>query len=134
MTQDDVTQTLHGHTPGPWLAAPDYDELNGTAVIRWSDDGDDTQTDTDGDVICWMPGQEPETVAADAQLIAAAPDLLAACVEMICTLQIECGDYQCMNNAGQVRTLEDAFGEEIAKMNAAIQKAGFHDTASDKNK
>ena len=127
MAEDIVSQKLHGHTEGEWSR----ENLHIVTKI------DNPATGTRFKALLVASARRvrigtdevisQEQAEANAQLMAAAPDLLAACVEMICTLQIECGHYRCMNDAGETRMLEDAFGEEIEKMDAAIRKAGFED-------
>lgn len=56
------------HTPGPWIAERNHD---GDWVI--------SQPGNDGQVVCCLRGCDGPEWEANARLIAAAPDLLAAC-------------------------------------------------------
>ena len=67
------------HTPGPWCANQDCIEIDGPEGPR--------------DVTLAVVLQ-PDNAAADARLIAAAPDLLAACEELLVYL----GDWDDMEN------------------------------------
>ena len=58
------------HTPGSWFAAPDTTNNNGDYGI-WTDDGPFN--------IATVHGSGNSQALANAALIAAAPDLLAAC-------------------------------------------------------
>lgn len=55
------------HTPGPWFATPD-------SYAVYERDGYGYR----GDTMCALPGGDPAIRAANARLIAAAPELLAA--------------------------------------------------------
>ena len=77
------------HTPGPWIA--EYISHTGW-VVRW---------DNPESRICslrWIGGPHPpevdKIVEADARLIAAAPDLLAACKEAEQKFRVETEIYK----------------------------------------
>ncbi len=82
----DVPHDMTGHTPGPWHIDSDTGNMigsDGSLVWRVSDDWDDS-------------GDFPND--ADARLIAAAPELLAACVALTARLQSlvtsgDCGNW-----------------------------------------
>lgn len=57
------------HTPGPWRIIPRAHERNGPCIQRGREGG------------FMVKGMSSEAEDADARLIAAAPDLLAACKE-----------------------------------------------------
>ena len=84
MTTKDPEQTV-SHTPGPWFVF--FGPPNGVAV-HWSHDGQ----------ICplrWTDGlreQVEKRVIADANLIAAAPDLFAALKALLSVLPDNWGD------------------------------------------
>jgi len=86
------------HTPGPWKVK---DELpDGDIYIL-------PESRVDGNSICRMDDDAPEQMLANAALIAAAPDLLAACEGMIdlckTLLLKDCGFYSPDNN-GYIQT------------------------------
>lgn len=56
------------HTPGPWRISK-FGKATGKQLTVMGDDGYG---------VCWIDGRSPEEHMADAQLIAAAPDLLEA--------------------------------------------------------
>jgi len=96
-------------TPGPWMVAykPEYDgERDGTGSWIGGATGA-VEYDRDTGVFAVIDG-EPETIAApwdeaDARLIAAAPDLLAACLTAV--------QSTCLSEA------------VLEKLDAAIKKA-----------
>jgi len=80
---------MNAHTPGPWIIDPDA--TLPLAVIRLSSD-----ENVDGDGICEIGERTPQN-EADARLICAAPDLLAAAVD--CISCADAADYDSMLNA-----------------------------------
>lgn len=77
------------HTPGPWF----FDENDSNYMDRRSDDKATIKTGPDDEwhiaAIHGAPGWE-----ANARLIAAAPELLASCEEMLTALLDDCQDTQ----------------------------------------
>lgn len=81
------------HTPGPW------------DVFGAQDSGSDqwraltvSQASMPFMRVCFMPSDGTETIMADAQLIAAAPDLLAACQRALSHPAVplcDCGEPDC---------------------------------------
>jgi hypothetical protein len=71
------------HTPGPWVL---LDSLRGPRIV--ADDADATP-------VCDTIGGNHQHAKADALLIAAAPDLLAALQEIVADLDDECGNPVC---------------------------------------
>lgn len=67
-----TTQTTATHTPGPWIVGPSSNPDNGT---RWRDI---LSTGTP-----FAPSYVGESLEHDAQLIAAAPELLAAMEKLL---------------------------------------------------
>jgi hypothetical protein len=80
---------VSNHTPGPWLLSTySHGPFKGRAAGVYVDEGDDGEND-----ICEIPqwcgaGDEQE---ANARLIAAAPDLLAALKHMVGVVEDEFG-------------------------------------------
>jgi hypothetical protein len=96
------------HTPGPWFAGTDED-----AHVIYNADESEVVADTlreDGDA---------ETEAANARLVAAAPDLLAACESVL--LLIDGRGLGGLDVLGQFYA--DRCDEEAAKVRAALAKA-----------
>lgn len=92
-----------GHTPGPWYANQDCIEIDGPEGPR--------------DVTLAVVLQ-PDNAAADAHLIAAAPELLTVCQAMA-------GDLQALLDGDDFSGMSDAemFGVMLRSLNAAIAKA-----------
>jgi len=86
------------HTPGPWKLGPSLGEVR----------------DDDDNVLCDVYDDNDEQAEADAHLIAAAPDLLAAC-EACMTLLVR---YENRSVAPEIGT-----GAAINAAHAAIAKA-----------
>lgn len=90
------------HTPGPWkVSLEDYSENR--AYIR--------SEEYDRDIACVL-GYSSEQLKANAKLIAAAPDLLAACERALVAFENQPPNYN-----------EDRY-EPLLKLSAAIKKAG----------
>jgi hypothetical protein len=92
------------HMPGPWSVNSDPRYCNGEPCAVWGPKG------PGHGVVCNMPGYNFETNAANAHLIAAAPDLLAACV----TAYMACDVY---------RDQSPLIDEAIEHLADAIRKA-----------
>jgi hypothetical protein len=96
------------HTPGPWQ---NYNSSNGRIYKSWS------VCNRDGSRIAkieQMPGQSSEEEAANARLIASAPDLLEALQDAEFLLR----------KAGQLAgPMQDSFNRSAADARAAIAKA-----------
>ena len=92
-----------GHTPGPWYANQDCIEIDGPEGPR--------------DVTLAVVLQA-DNAAADARLIAAAPEMLAVCQAMA-------GDLQALLDGDDFSGMSDAemFGVMLRSLNAAIAKA-----------
>ena len=92
-----------GHTPGPWYANQDCIEIDGPEGPR--------------DVTLAVVLQA-DNAAADARLIAAAPELLAMCQAMA-------GDLQALLDGDDFSGMSDAemFGVMLRSLNAAIANA-----------
>lgn len=75
---DSITTPVGGHTPGPWEACDpgDYGDFNGESRVIL---GDDRRIA----VVHWSPRLNTAQSDANACLIAAAPELLAALVELL---------------------------------------------------
>jgi hypothetical protein len=86
------------HTPGPWITKPE------TAYV-------DSQVWADGLLIAEVNGKGLEETASNARLIAAAPELLAACERALIAIE-----------ALPPRLGEDRY-EPLMQLTAAIQKA-----------
>jgi hypothetical protein len=97
------------HTPGSWFAAPDTTNNNGDYGI-WTDDGPFN--------IATVHGSGNSQALANAAMIAAAPDLLAACEGMIdlckTLLLKDCGFYSPDNN-GYIQTARWAIAKAKGK-------------------
>lgn len=68
------------HTPGPWKA---YNAINGRTLKHWRIKGDCVRNDPPFAVIDSGGKLLPEYEAGNARLIAAAPDLLEACKQLV---------------------------------------------------
>ncbi len=86
---------LAKHTPGPWKVSTTYKDFAAgrAAIVPWSDQG---RTLAEVRPIKCYPASE---VAANARLIAAAPDLLAACKRMVRASENHGSRKQMMNAA-----------------------------------
>jgi len=73
------------HTPGSWFAAPDTTNNNGDYGI-WTDDGPFN--------IATVHGSGNSQALANAAMIAAAPDLLAACKLAVRFVEDVCKGHQ----------------------------------------
>ena len=96
------------HTPGPWRVGRPSVRL-GVQVFK------DRDTPMRSDVICTMP-QTGKGRTANARLIAAAPELLAACKEMVKAI----GTYR------GLRDVKKRF--DLCCADAAVNKAIFKAT------
>jgi len=67
------------HTPGPWHAVT-FDDGSARVIIREADIPGREESDADDTIADVLPGLD---APANARLIAAAPDLLAACREAL---------------------------------------------------
>ena len=79
------------HTKGPWIKNSHWtNECNGTRIEGLE------ITDTDGNIICltWDSEFPEETDEANAQLIAAAPELLEACKGLMKQAVSDAEQYQ----------------------------------------
>lgn len=106
------------YTPGPWrvfngrsIHAPNHALGNPSSAVAFA--------------ITGTKEFFPE-IEANARLIAAAPEMLDALVEIIVSLQITCGDFLVVNPSGKESTIEAAFAKEFEKANDAINKATGH--------
>ena len=80
----EVDDASDAHTPGPWMVTPDHDAIDkARAEGREPHVLHDNRfvSSVDGDLVCSLRDQP--TQRADARLIAAAPDLLAALKNMV---------------------------------------------------
>lgn len=105
------------HTPGPWEAVPCNDSANYKSIgPLYADDANHW------DRICLVLGDTPEEAHANARIIKAAPDMLAALEEMRLTMppahapchfgichQSECGN--CKRIAKALGAIAKAKGE-----------------------
>lgn len=94
---------MNKHTPGPWIAAPAQWNHGETVIV---------QSELTAEVIAHIEGQAFPCADANAHLIAAAPDLLAA-------LQLAIADLQLISDESA-----GSHGRTIDKGLAAIAKAG----------
>ncbi|WP_161626250.1 hypothetical protein [Sphingobium baderi] len=103
------------HTTGPWEACDqgDYGDFDGNSRIIL---GDDMRIA----VVQWSPGDMQAESDANACLIAAAPDLLAALVEILGPLNV-CSDNK--NVPDDTCLPIDMTMGELRKARAAIAKA-----------
>lgn len=97
-----------GHTPGPWT------------IHGWGDG--DYEVNAASETVCNVPGFDDETVDVDraepnARLIAAAPDLLAACQTVAHDLQaaLDGDDFSGMSDADLLRAFLNVLRPAIAK-------------------
>jgi hypothetical protein len=99
------------HTPGPWVALCDdgRKKRRPTAMVAAQDSSMRLSID------CYASGLDHEQSMANARLIAAAPELYAACAEFV--RKVECGQAQST--------------ESYAQMKAALAKADGGDKAAD---
>lgn len=93
------------HTPGPWVVKPDLDE-NGLGSFGICKDGDSTLAVTCGRVTPRLI----EKARANAQLIAAAPDLLQA-LEYLLDFVYSRIDWMEYDHAEMVAVIRKAKGE-----------------------
>ena len=98
------------HTPGPWLASGDADA--NIVTVEAKDKGYTT--------VCRL-GYSTPTREANARLIAAAPDLLEALVDMVSSVEVALEDVQVTNGASLDALSWIANSTEKAR--AAIAKA-----------
>lgn len=85
----DTAEQIAAHTPGPWVVRdfgrfPGIDAANGASIVVYGEDGEEW-----AGVRGTEPNEAAEEVAANARLIAAAPDLLEA------LQKIAAGDFNC---------------------------------------
>ena len=94
-------------TPGPWKAEQACDKEGGPKPEWWiSARGFIDIAETSGE-------KKPEEEAANARLIAAAPELYAACEEFV--RKVECGEARSVRSYAQMKAaLSKARGEEAA--------------------
>ena len=71
------------HTPGPWFVFPNGHCVGGPTGLLDADPNEKTA----GVAMCGMRLRTEEEIEANARLIAAAPDLLAACEDYLRELQ-----------------------------------------------
>lgn len=74
------------YTPGPWRVVIDDDgnPLSGRPSVQASEELDCAIVHWDGFVqTCWRSARGDKEIHANARLIAAAPDLLAACIDFV---------------------------------------------------
>ena len=109
---DRTGRTVSKHTPGPWHRITD-DSLIVAAGETFIADADPS----DAVSLPYPPITEAE---ANATLIAAAPDLLAACVEALGRCEDAANDVADGNTGGVADSLADAG----VVLRAAIAKAG----------
>ncbi len=87
------------HTPGPWTCGL-MDEKHRGSNMAWV-------SGPCGCIAHVYPDREPDNALASARLITAAPDLLAACKEVLRLLVLEADEVTELEETG-VRTLLDA--------------------------
>jgi hypothetical protein len=107
------------HTPGPWQIKSDYEPLEIIGNVDGPDDGQMHYTP-----ICAVePTLFPDENAANARLIAAAPDLLAIAViaEQFMTVATDWNFDECEIDGKMRRT-----HELLKEVRAAITRAGAH--------
>ena len=105
------------HTPGPWITGI-VDSWDGKCVYRWIGPGPDRSNAVATQGLIGVRGKRREQLEANTRLIAAAPDLLAACeagLEALTVSSPEC----------EASTIADARKRRDAKqlLRVAIAKA-----------
>lgn len=102
---------VEGHTPGPWCLCDrgDYADFDGDSRVILGDGMRVAVVQTDG---------RPET-EANAHLIAAAPDLLQACAELVNDLCCECG-LDTPDWAARIATGDETDSDSMERARAAI--------------
>lgn len=103
------------HTPGPWFTFNDGLCVGGPFTPS---EGDNPDQKTAGIAMCGMRLRHNKEAEANARLIAAAPDLLAALKES--------KHYVCLGSADSVRTTREGrrkADEVLGRLLAAIEKA-----------
>src|SRR4051812_3270219 len=95
---------MSGHTPGPWRAGFASEKDRRREMIVRAEEGDDQP------YIAIFPGFTTDEHEANAQLCAAAPDLLAACEHLVNVVD---------DPTSELKSLCDA----IAQAKAAVIKA-----------
>ena len=106
---------LDGHTPGPWSILPAKD-TGGGPLVGWS-------LQSERRYLCIIRHEDGQATAADAALIAAAPDLLAECRRLRADLAAReatvAAEYyeattKCNNAQAALARLREAAGELCA--------------------
>jgi hypothetical protein len=104
------------HTPGPWKVVRTKDEHWRERYYGiWTDEGvekDRPIANVDGDNAVWLPEGED---FANARLIAAAPELLEACIEARSALDNLMGDSDLPEDDSEEMTAMQMLSAAIAK-------------------
>ena len=99
-----------GHTPGPWSARQAYEHGE---PVEWV-------VEAGREVICGLKYGDPDKEEADARLIAAAPEMLAA----LKRLSAKAAEFQqWAQNFDETDTTDQHLTESLALAQAAIAKA-----------
>ncbi len=108
------------HTPGPWQPFTRYVTANGRFLAKAFEAND--ATEQPGFIAAQEPQQSQTEAAANARLIAAAPELLAA----LETIGAQCGDFAVVEPALDYATIGNIARAAIAKATGApVQPSTF---------
>lgn len=111
---------MEKHTPGPWRADQDGDEFSIIGRPTWPCTHHRVRGEWQVAVTDDLGGDQPDEALANARLIAAAPELLAALVEILGPLNV-CSDNP--NVGDDVCLPIDMTMGELRRARAAIAKA-----------
>lgn len=109
------------HTPGPWIYEPESQDYRNAPYMVWTSKGPGYGTIAETNPTGLLP-TSPDEQAANARLIAAAPDLLAACQEALTAIDEA---YQATGHVKIAKT-----SKQRLRIEAAIAKATPSPSAS----
>jgi hypothetical protein len=99
------------YTPGPWFVMPEDPPMRRSRLVM---DQPNLEPDGPGMALAYVWGRTDEIAEANARLVAAAPELLAAC-KAILPFLVRAADFY---------GPESMLAEYLAQHRAAIAKAG----------